>query len=99
MAAHLTFREREDFTRRLKTSLKNVGLNPNSPTQLIRAFIKHGDGMRVSQSTVHKWLIGDALPDARNMSIVAGLCNVCPHWLRTGFNKEAADDSRKIAEC
>ena len=84
MAAHLTFKERDAFTQRLKSSLKNRGLNPNSPTQLLRAFQQQSGGLQVSQSTVHKWLSGDSLPDSQNMEIVAKICDVCPHWLRTG---------------
>jgi hypothetical protein len=87
MAAHLSFRERDEFTKRLKTSLKNAGLNPNSPTQLLREFMKQSGGLQVSQSTVHKWLVGDALPDVHNMEIVAKICQVCPYWLRTGSEK------------
>ena len=98
MAAHLSFKEREDFTRRLKTSLKNVGLNPNSPTQLIRAFLERADGLKVSHSTVYKWLLGEALPDTRNMEIVAGVCNVCPHWLRTGSTKQNEANAQEMSE-
>ena len=87
MAAHLSFRERDEFTRRLKSCLKDVGLNPNSPTQLLKAFLEQSSGLHVSQSTVYKWLVGDALPDAHNMEVVAKICNVCPYWLRTGQEK------------
>ncbi len=93
MAAHLSFRERDEFTKRLKTCLKNSGLNPNSPTQLLREFMKQSGGLQVSQSTVHKWLVGDALPDVHNMEIVAKICNVCPYWLRTGHEKHHDDDA------
>lgn len=88
MAAHLTFKERDEFKRRLKNSLKNAGINPNSPTQLHRAFVSASKGLEVSQSSVYKWLEGEALPDSRNMEIVAQICNVCPYWLRTGQLKE-----------
>lgn len=92
MAAHLSFRERDEFTKRLKTCLKNSGLNPNSPTQLLREFMKQSGGLQVSQSTVHKWLVGDALPDVHNMEIVAKICRVCPYWLRTGHEKQQDND-------
>lgn len=89
MAAHLTFKERDEFKRRLKTSLREVGINPNSPTQLFRAFKSASQGWEVSQTSVYKWLEGESLPDSRNMEIVANICNVCPHWLRTGQFKES----------
>lgn len=92
MAAHLSFRERDEFIMRLKSCLKKMGLNPNSPTQLLRAFLEHSGGLQVSQSTAHKWLIGDSLPDSKNMEIVARICNVCPHWLRTGHEKNEFGD-------
>ncbi len=95
MAAHLSFKEREDFTRRLKSSLKQAGLNPNSPTQLFRAFLNHGNEVKISLSTVHKWLLGDALPDTRNMEIVAQVCKVCPHWLRTGSKEGISEPQQK----
>jgi len=91
MAAHLSFKEREDFTRRLKASLRKVGLNPTSPTQLLRACNSVNESIKISLSTVHKWLLGDALPDTRNMEIVAKVCQVCPYWLRTGSPQEADD--------
>ncbi|MFM8466793.1 MAG: helix-turn-helix domain-containing protein [Oxalobacteraceae bacterium] len=92
MAAHLSFRERDEFTRRLKSCLKMAGLNPNSPTQLLKAFLEHSSGLHVSQSTVYKWLIGDALPDSHNMEVVAKICKVCPYWLRTGHEKNTTSE-------
>ncbi len=98
MAAHLSFKERDQFMMRLKSCLKKTGLNPNSPTQLLRAFFQHSGGLQVSQSTVHKWLIGEALPDSKNMEVVAKICNVCPHWLRTGHEKnDSGDESSNFA--
>jgi hypothetical protein len=35
-------------------------------------------------STVSKWLSGEALPANGNMEVVARICNVSPHWLRSG---------------
>lgn len=96
MAAHLTFKERDAFTTRLKSSLKNRGLNPNSPTQLLRAFLEQSGGLQVSQSTVHKWLSGDSLPDSQNMEIVAKICNVCPHWLRTGCEVHELTEQHRL---
>jgi hypothetical protein len=98
MAAHLSFKEREDFTHRLKTSLKSVGLNPNSPAQVMSAFLEHADGLKVSHVTVYKWLLGEALPDTRNMEIVARLCNVCPHWLRTGVPKRNQETAQELPD-
>jgi hypothetical protein len=95
MAAHLSFREREEFTRRLKQSLTKVGLNPSSPTQLFKAFLVESGSLPISMSTVHKWLLGDALPDSKNMEIVARVCKVCPHWLRTGAQVEMSDRENK----
>ena len=46
----------------------------------------------MSHSTVHKWLVGDALPDVHNMEIVAKICQVCPYWLRTGHEKQQDND-------
>ena len=96
MAAHLTFKERDAFTKRLKSCLKNKGINPNSPTQLLRAFLEQSGGVQVSQSTVHKWLTGDSLRDSQNMEIVAKICNVCPRWLRTGYEGQQAADPHPL---
>ena len=84
MAAHLTFKEREAFSRRLRTSLKNVGIDPNRPTQLLRAFCAMQAGSSLAMSTVSKWLSGEALPANGNMEVVARICNVSPDWLRSG---------------
>jgi hypothetical protein len=98
MAAHLTFKQRESFARRLKESLEKIGLNPNSATQLKKKFCEHSQGATVDKSTAYKWLAGDALPDGQNMEIVADLCHVCPYWLRTGIHKNDADTARGISE-
>lgn len=84
MAAHLTFKEREEFSKRLRTSLKNVGIDPNRPTQLLRAFCAMQVGSSLAISTVSKWLSGETLPADGNMEVVARICNVSPHWLRSG---------------
>ena len=84
MAAHLTFKEREEFSMRLRTSLKNVGIDPNRPTQLQRAFCAMQAGSSLAISTVSKWLSGETLPANGNMEVVARICNVSPHWLRSG---------------
>lgn len=85
MAAHLTFKERDGFKQRLTSSLKNAGLNPNSPTQIRTAFVSNNRDSPVSLTAVHRWLEGEALPASQNMKIVARMCNVCPDWLRTGL--------------
>jgi hypothetical protein len=84
MAAHLTFKEREEFSKRLRTSLQNVGIDPNRPTQLLRAFCAMQAGSSLAISTVSKWLSGETLPADGNMEVVARICNVSPHWLRSG---------------
>lgn len=85
MAAHLTFKERDGFKQRLKSSLKNAGLNPNSPTQIRTAFVSSHRDSSISLTAVHRWLEGESLPASQNMETVARMCNVCPDWLRTGL--------------
>jgi len=85
MPAHLTFKERDEFKLRLKSSLKKVGLNPNSPTQVRNAFLSANQGSNITLGAVYRWLEGESLPDSQNMKIVAQVCNVCPDWLRTGL--------------
>jgi hypothetical protein len=87
MAAHLTFKEREEFKQRLKSSLKKVGLNPHSPTQVRTAFLNANHGSNITLGAVYRWLEGESLPDTQNMKIVAQVCNVCPDWLRSGLLK------------
>lgn len=84
MAAHLTFQERDEFKRRLRMALRDAGINPNRPSELLRAFVQSDQGATVTLSSVFKWLQGEALPASNNMEIVAKICNVCPVWLRTG---------------
>ena len=87
MAAHLTFKERDEFKQRLKSSLKKVGLNPNSPTQVRLAFLSVNQELNVTIGAVYRWLEGESLPDPHNMKIVAQVCKVCPDWLRSGLLK------------
>jgi hypothetical protein len=90
MPAHLTFKERDEFRLRLRACLRNVGINPNRPGELLLAFMQSGQGAAVTASSVFKWLQGESLPAANNMEIVASICKVCPVWLRTGhFPAEA----------
>lgn len=93
MAAHLSFREREEFARRLQKSLQAAGIDPRSPSQLRDAFQKLAVGKVISTSTTYKWLIGEALPDPRNMEVVARACGVCPDWLRTGRSSHDRSES------
>jgi len=87
MSAHLTFKERNEFKLRLNSSLKNVGLKSNSPTQLRSAFLSMDNESNISLAAVYRWLEGESLPDTQNMKILAQVCNVCPYWLRTGLLK------------
>jgi hypothetical protein len=87
MSAHLTFKERNEFKLRLNSSLKNVGLKSNSPTQLRSAFLSMDKESNISLAAVYRWLEGESLPDTQNMKILAQVCNVCPYWLRTGLLK------------
>jgi hypothetical protein len=87
MSAHLTFKERNEFKLRLNSSLKNVGLKSNSPTQLRSAFLSMDNESNISLAAVYRWLEGESLPDSQNMKILAQVCNVCPYWLRTGLLK------------
>ena len=87
MSAHLTFKERNEFKLRLNSSLKNVGLKSNSPTQLRSAFLSMDNESNISLAAVYRWLEGESLPDTQNMQILAQVCNVCPYWLRTGLLK------------
>lgn len=84
MPAHLSFKERDEFRLRLRACLRDAGINPNRPGELLAAFAQVGQGATVTPSSVFKWLQGESLPAAHNMEIVAKICNVCPVWLRTG---------------
>lgn len=98
MPAHLSFKDRDAFRLRLRASLKSVGINPNRPGELLAAFVRTGEGRAVSPSTVFKWLQGEALPDTRNMEIVAKLCGVHPEWLRTGHCQGAQPEAKKFEQ-
>ena len=87
MPEHLTYKERDEFKLRLRSSLKKAGLNSNSPTQLRVAFLSMDKESNISLASVYRWLEGDSLPDSQNMNILAQVCSVCPYWLRTGLLK------------
>ncbi len=87
MSSHLSFKDREEFQKRLKKSLQSVGINPNSPTQLLLSFKSTSKESEISIGAVYRWLQGDALPTPHNMEVLAQICKVCPYWLRTGLLK------------
>jgi hypothetical protein len=48
MSAHLSFKEREEFSQRLRVSLQKAGINPDSPTQFHRALQLADETVRIS---------------------------------------------------
>ena len=95
MAAHLSFKEREAFACRLRSSLHAAGFDPDSPAQLRALFHSESQGKNISPSTAYKWLLGETLPDTGNMEVVARACGVCPDWLRTGLSRN--DNKERIS--
>ncbi len=93
MPAHLTFKERDAFRLRLRACLRDAGINPNRPGELLAAFVQLSQGAAVTPSSVFKWLQGESLPSPNNMEIVARICKVCPVWLRTGQTTAALEVS------
>jgi len=76
---------RQQFSHRLKSEFKRVGLPISSPTQIANEFNRLYPLQKVATQTVRKWLLADAIPTQARLLAVAEWLNVSPQWLRFGM--------------
>lgn len=76
--------ERESFSERLQTALKNAHYSPDSPTRLAREFNIRFDGRPITVHAARKWLVGEAIPTQEKLRMIAHWLGVPAEWLRFG---------------
>lgn len=76
--------ERESFSERLQTALRNADYSPDSPTQLAREFNVRFDGRPITVHAARKWLVGEAIPTQEKLRTLAQWLGVPAEWLRFG---------------
>src|SRR3954465_10393521 len=76
--------ERENFSERLQTALKNAHYSPDSPTRLAREFNVRFEGRPITVHAARKWLVGEAIPTQEKLRMIAQWLGVPAEWLRFG---------------
>jgi transcriptional regulator with XRE-family HTH domain len=76
--------EREGFSERLQTALRNADYSPDSPTQLAREFNIRFEGRPITVHAARKWLVGEAIPTQEKLRTLAQWLGVPAEWLRFG---------------
>ena len=89
--------EREGFSERLQTALRNGGYTPDSPTQLAREFNLRFEGRPITVHAARKWLVGEAIPTQEKLRTLAHWLSVPTEWLRFGGDmlEDKAIDQRQ----
>ena len=77
-------KEREQFSKRLKETLKRAGEVSDSPAALVRAFNRRYPGNPVTDYAARKWLRGEAIPSQDKLRVLAQWLGVTNDWLRFG---------------
>jgi transcriptional regulator with XRE-family HTH domain len=77
-------KEREQFSKRLRETLKRAGEACDSPAALAHAFNRRYPGKPVSNYAARKWLMGEAIPSQDKLRILAKWLGVANDWLRFG---------------
>ncbi len=85
--------EREDFSGRLQTALRNADYSPDSPTQLAREFNIRFTGRPITVHAARKWLVGEAIPTQEKLRTLAQWLGVSAEWLRFG-----GDDAQTMGD-
>lgn len=92
--------EREGFSERLQTALKNAHYSPESPTKLAREFNIRFDGRPITVHAARKWLVGEAIPTQEKLRTLAQWLGVPAEWLRFGgteIGTPASDSTQLLA--
>lgn len=85
--------EREQFSQRLQTMLRQTHHSPDSPTELAREFNIRFSGPPITVHAARKWLVGEAIPTQDKMRALAEWLVVPADWLRFGNDAARPDVS------
>jgi transcriptional regulator with XRE-family HTH domain len=76
--------EKQEFSKRLRDSLKRSQGSERGAASIAREFNLRYEGTPVTAPAVRKWLDGKALPSQDKVRALARWLEVSPHWLRFG---------------
>lgn len=76
--------ERDEFSKRFRTALRQANVPVDSPTRLAEDFSLRYPEMPVTQQAVRKWLNGEAIPTQSKIQALATWLAVGTEWLRYG---------------
>ena len=83
--------ERDQFSQRLQTMLRQTHHSPDSPTELAREFNIRFSGPPITVHAARKWLVGEAIPTQDKMRALAEWLVVPADWLRFGNDAARPD--------
>ena len=89
--------EREEFSKRLKQKLRELGIEPLSATRLAHGFNDRFPAHAISAQAARKWLGAEAIPGQAKLKALATWLEVGPEWLRFGQGRRRGDDSPPVA--
>lgn len=92
---------RIEFSRRLKGEIERLRLPVSSPTRVVSVFNQRFPSQAVTQQTVRKWLLAEAMPTQPKLLALAQWFGVSAQWLRfgTGAREESLSvDSARVAQ-
>lgn len=87
--------EREEFSKRLKQKLRELGIEPLSATRLAHGFNDRFPAQAISAQAARKWLGAEAIPGQAKLKALAAWLEVGPEWLRFGQQDGAATTARQ----
>ena len=87
--------EREEFSKRLKQKLRELGIEPLSATRLANHFNDRFPAQAISAQAARKWLGAEAIPGQAKLRALATWLEVGPEWLRFGQQDGAAPKARQ----
>ena len=76
--------EKNAFAKRLKESLRRIGVDPASATRVAREFNLRYPGEPITIQAVRKWLEAESLPSQDKLRALAVWLEVPAQWLRFG---------------
>ncbi|MBT4837469.1 MAG: helix-turn-helix domain-containing protein [Methylococcales bacterium] len=82
---------KNEFSKRFKLALKNLGVSENEQKRLGKLF-------GVSGQAVKKWIDGQAMPSTSRIPEIARILGVQCSWLQYGFDKQGMTSHETRAE-
>ena len=84
--------ERNAFSSRLQTALRNANHPSSHPTHLAREFNFRFSGSPITVHAARKWLVGESIPTQDKLRALSTWLGITAEWLRFG----GADDGAAV---